>query len=61
MKYTVNIIDTEEKFREKFGSDPQWIISTPYRKNTVFQSAKEKELKSNTGIKGKVNKPIPKT
>lgn len=30
MKYTVNIIDTEEKFRKKFGSDSQWIISTPY-------------------------------
>ena len=32
MKYTVNIIDTEEKFREKFGSDPKWIISTPQGK-----------------------------
>jgi len=33
MKYTVTIIDTEEKFREKFGSDPQWVISTPRGKN----------------------------
>jgi hypothetical protein len=32
MKYTLNIIDTEEKFKEKFGSDPQWIISVPTRK-----------------------------
>jgi len=32
MKYTVTIIDTEEKFREKFGSEPHWIISTPYGK-----------------------------
>ena len=32
MKYTLKVIDTEEKFREKFGSDPQWIISVPTRK-----------------------------
>lgn len=29
MKYTVSVIDTEEKFREKFGSTPHWQISIP--------------------------------
>ena len=29
MKYTMTVIDSEEKFTEKFGIDPQWTISTP--------------------------------
>jgi len=28
MKYTMTVIDSEEKFTEKFGIDPQWTIST---------------------------------
>ena len=43
MKYTVTIIDTEEKFREKFGSDPQWVISTPRGKN-IEKSVKKKNM-----------------
>ena len=61
MKYTVNIIDTEEKFREKFGADPQWIISTPQGEGKALEWAKEKKLKSNTDVRGKAIKRIPKT
>ena len=53
MKYTVTIIDTEEKFREKFGSDPKWIISTPRSKNIdkSVDRHKSKRKKEDQGIK----------
>ena len=34
MKYTISVIDTEEKFRDKFGSAPHWHISIPQNNET---------------------------
>ena len=57
MKYTVNIIDTEEKFREKFGSDPQWTISTPYGHPKKSMTDKTVGSKTKSGRKQTTNKP----
>jgi len=43
MKYTVNIIDTEEKFKAKFGVDPPWIISTPHLDRKKPSATKTKD------------------
>jgi hypothetical protein len=40
MKYTVSIIDTEEKFRQKFRSAPHWQISIP--QNNAEKSSGDK-------------------
>jgi hypothetical protein len=56
MKYTVNIIDTEEKFREKFGTDPQWTISTPYGRPKKSIADKTVESKTKSGGKQITNK-----
>jgi len=54
MKYTVTMIDTGEKFREKFRSDPQWVISTPWirergpspQKQSLGRGPTKKKLKN---------------
>ena len=57
MKYTVNIIDTEEKFRKKFGSDPNWTISTPYGRPKKSIADKTVESKTKPGGKQSTDKP----
>ncbi len=46
MKYTISVIDTEEKFREKFGSAPHWHISIPQNNETKPPAEKTRESKS---------------
>lgn len=46
MKYTISVIDTEEKFREKFGSTPHWQISIPQNNETKPPAEKTRESKS---------------
>ena len=46
MKYTISVINTEEKFREKFGSAPHWHISIPQNNETKPPAEKTRKNKS---------------
>lgn len=46
MACTVRVIDTEEKFNEKFGVTPNWNISIPQNNETKPQAEKMRGVKS---------------
>ena len=58
MKYTVTIIDTEEKFIDRFGKDPQWTISTPLGRKITVQHDRQKVASKTKEIKGKVSSDL---
>lgn len=46
MACTVRVIDTEEKFKEKFGSAPNWHISIPQNNETKPRADEMRGVKS---------------